>query len=321
MKAVRQYAFGSKEVLQYEEVAMPTISNNEVLIRGVYTSVNYADIKSRIGSKAKGDFPFTLGLDIAGIVEDAGNTKFQKGDRVIAFPKAGSYAEYVVASEQLVFKIPQSVSFEQAASMPTVSILAYILLHEVAQVKPTDSILIHSASGGVGTVLTQFAKLAGVEQIFATVGNKGKAAYVKSLGADYVYTYENFVEEVLTQTNQKGVTVVFDSVAGSITQQSLSCLANYGTLVQFGNSSGQAGTISTSDVHSSCRNIKGFSLGTTRKEDPKRLAPIVEKVFQYFEDGSITIPIAEIVTLKDVKRAHELMESRQHKGKILLQLS
>ena len=320
MKAVRQYEFGKADVLKLEEMPIPAIKQNEVLIKGTYTSINYADIKSRIGSKAKGDFPFTLGLDIAGVVKDGGNTRFQKGDRVIAFPKAGSYAEYVTAKEELVFLLPEGISLEQAAAMPTVSILAYMLLHDIAQVTSADTIVIHSAAGGVGSMLTQLAKLAGVRKIITTVGDIQKADYVTRLGADVVCQYDHFVETVLAETEGKGATVIFDSVAGDITQQSLACLTNYGTLVQFGNSSGKAGQISTADVHSSCRNIKGFSLGTTRKEDPKRLAPAAEKVFDYLLAGNIHIPIAGIFDLKDVQQAHQLMESRTHQGKILLKL-
>ncbi len=320
MKAIRQYEFGDAGVLKCEEVPVPVIAQNEVLIKGAYTSINYADIKSRIGSKAKGAFPFTLGLDIAGFIEDGGNTRFKKGDRVIAFPDKGSYAEYVTAKEDLVFLLPGSISMEQAAAMPTVSILAYMLLHEIAHVVESDVIVIHSAAGGVGTMLTQFAKLFGVRKIIATVGDLKKEEHVRQMGAEVVCHYDVFVETVLEETEGKGATVIFDSVAGDITQKSLACLANYGTLVQFGNSSGLKGEFSTADVHSSCRNIKGFSLGTTRKENPKRLAPAAHKIFDYLLAGKVHIPITEIFELQDVQHAHQLMEGRTHQGKILLKL-
>lgn len=320
MKAIRQYEFGDANVLRLEDIPVPTITQNEVLVRGAYTSINFADIKSRVGSKGRGAFPFTLGLDIAGYVEEGGNTRFKKGDRVIAFPKAGSYAEYAAVKEDLVFLLPDGISMEQAAAMPTVSILAYLLLHDISQVTASDTIVIHSAAGGVGSMLTQFAKLYGVQKIITTVGDLKKADYVKELGADVVCHYDVFVEKVLEETEGKGATIIFDSVAGDITQKSLTCLANYGTLVQFGNSSGKTGQILTTDVHSSCRNVKGFSLGTTRKEDPKRLAPAAEKVFDYLLTGKVDIPIEEIFELKDVRHAHQRMESRIHQGKILLKL-
>ena len=321
MKAVIQNEFGDASVLTYTDVALPKIGENEVLIKVAYTSVNYADIKQRTGNKEKRNFPLTLGLDVAGTIEEVSSeSKFSKGERVIAFPKAGAYAEYVVANEQLVFKIPDCLSFEQAAAMPTVSILSYILLHEIGQVKKTDTIVIHSAAGGVGSMLVQLAKLAGVPKIIGTVGNLAKEDYVKSLGAHLVYTYDTVAEGVLKETNDVGANVIFDSGAGEVTSKSLECLALYGTLVQFGNSSGKAGVFKTSDVHSSCRNIKGFSLGTTRKHDPKRLAPVAEKVLELFASKELTLPIARIFDISEVVLAHLLVESRNYEGKILIKV-
>ncbi|KGR79105.1 quinone oxidoreductase family protein [Ureibacillus manganicus] len=322
MKAVIQNEFGDINVLSYTDIDIPKIAKNEVLIKVAYTSVNYADIKQRLGNKGEGAFPIILGLDVSGIIEEVPvNSSFSKGDRVIAFPKNGSYAEYVVANEQLVFKIPEKLSFEQAAAMPTVSILSYILLHEIGQVQKTDTIVIHSAAGGVGSMLVQLAKLAGIQKIIGTVGNLEKANYVRELGADVVCTYETFTEEVLKQTNNIGANVIFDSVAGDVTSVSLSCLALYGTLVQFGNSSGKAGTFKTSDVHSSCRNIKGFSLGTTRQHNPERLGPVAKKVLELFATNQITLPIAQVFNLSDAAEAHKLIESRNYEGKILIKIN
>ena len=321
MKAMIQSEFGDTDVLTYTDVEIPQIGDNEVLIKVAYTSVNYADIKKRKGNKEKGNFPLILGLDAAGTIEEASSeSNFQKGERVIAFPKNGSYAEYAVANETLVFKIPETLSFQQAASMPTVSILAYMLLHDIGQVKKTDTIVIHSAAGGVGSMLVQLAKLAGVQKIIGTVGNLNKGNYIKELGADMVCTYDSFAEAVLKETNNHGADIIFDSVAGEITSMSLECLALYGTLVQFGNSSGKAGSFKTSDVHSSCRNVKGFSLGTTRKHDPQRLAPVAKKVLELFSEEQITLPIAKIFSLSDAGLAHKLIESRNYEGKVLIRV-
>ena len=321
MKAIIQNEFGDVNVLSYTDVDKPSIGENEVLLKVAYTSVNYADIKKRMGNMGEGNFPVMLGLDVAGVVQEVSPTStFSVGDRVIAFPKNGSYAEYVVANEQLVFKIPDSLPFDQAAAMPIVSILSYILLHEIGLVKNSDTIVVHSAGGGVGSMLIQLAKLAGVHKIIGTVGNLNKESYVKKLGADVVCTYETFTEEVLKETNNEGANVIFDSVAGEVTSKSLDCLAFYGTLVQFGNSSGKAGTITTSDVHSSCRNIKGFSLGTTRKLDPARLAPVAEKVIELFASKKISLPIAKVFSLCDAALAHELIESRNYEGKVLIKV-
>ncbi|MFC7684473.1 zinc-binding alcohol dehydrogenase family protein [Ureibacillus sp. GCM10028918] len=321
MKAIVQNEYGDASVLSYTDVEIPIIGDHECLIKVAFTSVNYADIKSRNGNKIKAAFPLILGLDAAGTVEIAGSkSPFSIGDRVIAFPKDGSYAEYVVANENLVYKIPESLSFEQAAAMPVVSILSYMLLHELGQVQKTDTIVIHSAAGGVGSMLVQLAKLLGVHKIIATVGSPEKVNYVKKLGADLVCTYETFAEEVLRETDNQGANLIFDSVAGDVTRRSLDCLAMYGTLLQFGNSSGKAGTFTTNDVHSSCRNIKGFSLGTTRKYDPVRIAPVAEKVIELFASRQISLPIAQVFNLSDAADAHRLIESRNYEGKVLLKV-
>lgn len=322
MKAVVINEFGTPSVFEYIECSKPNISVGELLIHTKYTSVNFADVKNRIGNKAKGIFPMILGLDVAGIVEEVFDETsiFKKGDRVIAFPKNGSYAEYVIANEQLVFKIPHDLSFEKVAAVPTVSFLAYILTHKVTVVSEADTVLIHAASGGVGTMLVQMAKLLGVKQIIGVVGNMEKAKTVYELGADTVLTYDNFSQRVNEITDGNGVDIVFDSIAGDVTEESLNCLAPYGTLVQFGNSGGREGHIKTSDLHSSCRNIKGFSLGTTRKLKPEMLQNVATEIFTLLSNGDLQVPIAKIYKLEEIQEAHTFMESRQHQGKILIKV-
>ena len=125
---------------------------------------------------------------------------------------------------------------------------------------------------------------------------------------------------MLELTNGAGANVIFDSVAGEITQKSLDCLALYGTLVQFGNSSGKHGVIQTSDVHSSCRNMKGFSLGTTRKHQPARLKPAAADVIELYAAGLLHMPIAKVFELSEATAAHQFIEDRNYHGKVLLKL-
>ena len=320
MEVIRQYALGGSEVLIKEHAAIPTLQQGEVLIRGYYTTVNYADIKTRKGTKGGAKFPFTLGLDIVGEIVESKSEYFIKGERVIAFPKNGSYSQFVVASEELTYVIPNELDLKQAAAMPTVSILSYILLHKIGHVQQSDTIVVHSAAGGVGSTIVQLAKLFGVQHIIGTTGDKGKFDFIRSLGAHDVYTYNDFAEKTLEKTASNGANIIFDSVAGEVTERSMTCLAHYGTLVQFGNSSGRPGQFSTADVHNSCRNVKGFSLGTTRKLKPQYLRPIVDELILIMLDGELTIPIDNIYSLDEVALAHERIESRQHKGKILIQL-
>ncbi|MER1956961.1 MAG: zinc-binding alcohol dehydrogenase family protein [Solibacillus sp.] len=321
MKIIQQFEFGSADVLKVMQCEPPQFADGEVLIKGAYTSINFADIKNRTGAKAKGAFPITLGLDMVGTITESRSTQFQAGDRVIAFPKNGSYAELAVAHESLTYKIPDTLSFEQAAAMPTVSFLAAILVGKVGAVTEEDTVIIHSAAGGVGSMLVQLCKEKQCRKIIATVGSLEKLDYVKELGADVVCTYEDFVDTTLEATNQKGATIIFDSVAGNITADILRCLAPFGTLVQFGNSSGKKGTFSTSDVHSSCRSVKGFSLGTTRKLKPEIIRPFAEKMIDQFASQSLHLNIDRIFPLENVTQAHQYFEQRQHNGKILLKLN
>jgi len=322
MKAIIMNEFGSADVLQYVECPIPVISSGEVLIRTIYTSVNFADIKNRTGNKGKANFPMILGLDVAGVVEEAfdESSMFKKGDLVIAFPKNGAYAEYVVAKEQLVFRIPNDVPVEKAAAAPTVLFLSYLLTHQIAPIQKNDDVLIHAASGGVGTMLIQMAKNLGARNIIGTVSKMEKASIVYELGAHHVVTYENFSAQVNDYTDGHGVNIIFDSIAGNITEESLNCLAPYGTLVQFGNSGGEAGQIMTSDLHSSCRNIKGFSLGTTRNLKPELLQQVAQNIFTILKNESFQVPVAKVFTLEDMQKAHKLVESRQHQGKILMKI-
>lgn len=324
MKAIVVTEFGKPEVMKYIEIEVPKITPTQVLIKVERTSVSYADVKSRYGNKGGGKFPFVPGLDAAGVIIEVGPAvkHLTSGQRVIAFPANGSYSEYVVAEENLTYGIPDSIDFDTAAASPTVSFLSHKLLADIARIEPGESILIHSAAGGVGTTAIQLAKLLGAGKVIGTVSNENKAPAALRAGADHIicYTNENFAEKVNELTNGKGVNIVLDSIAGTITEESLTCLAEYGRLVQFGNSSGKAGTFKTSDLHASCRSVLGFSLGTTRKNRPESLSNTATKVLQYIGEGKLTFDLGHRFPLEDAASAHMLIESRQSTGKILLEL-
>lgn len=323
MKAVVINQFGGSDVLEMRELPKPTPGKNEVLVKVIKTSVNYADIKNRTGSKAKPNFPMILGLDAAGIIEEVGSnvTEFKKGDRVICFPKSGSYAEFVVVTDQLTYKIPETLDFTIAAASPIVSFLAYKLTHDLARIEEGDTVLVHSAAGGVGSTIIQMAKILGAKKVIGTVSDLEKSELPLSLGADHVCTYDYFEDNVNEWTDQKGVNVIFDSHAGEITERSLNVLAKFGRLIHFGNSSGKVGTVKTKDLHSSCRSIIGFSLGTTRKENPQSLKKVAEEVFKIMSDNQLNIRVGAQFPLREIDKAHELLSSRKSLGKIVINVS
>lgn len=321
MKAILVTGYGGIENMIYTDVDMPELKEKQVLIRTVATSVNFADIKSRYGKKG-GKLPFIPGLDVVGVIERVGAqvTDFQVGQRVIAFPGQGSYAEYVAADEALTFAIPDSLDDRTAAASPIVSFTAYKLLAEVGRVEEGENVLIHAAAGGIGTTAIQMAKLLGAGKVIGTVGSAAKAKIALEAGADHVscYEQEDFAEKVNEWTGGEGADVILDSISGRVSEKSMTCLAPYGRLVHFGNTSGEVGSFQTVDLHASCRSVLGFSFGTTRQKRPHQLRRTAERVIPWLAEGSVRMNIGSTFSLSEAARAHEWVESRKSTGKVLL---
>jgi NADPH2:quinone reductase len=200
-----------------------------------------------------------------------------------------------VASDQLVFPIPDELDFKTAAACPIVSFLSHRLLYNIARIQKGESVLVHAAAGGVGTTVMQLAKIMGAGKVIGTVGSKDKIKTAEESGADYVICYEeeDFATKVNEITSGNGADIILDSLSGSVTENSLNCLAPYGRLIHFGNSSGKVGNIKTVDLHSSCRAVLGFSLGTTRKLKPHLLKETAEEVIPYLVNKQLKIKIGQ----------------------------
>jgi NADPH:quinone reductase len=323
MKAILVTGYGGTENMIYTDVEMPEMKPNQVLIRVVATSVNFADIKSRYGKKG-GKLPFIPGLDVAGVIEQVGTAvkSLQVGQRVIAFPGEGSYAEYIVADEALTFAIPDSMDWQVAAASPIVSFTSYKLLADVARLGQGETVLIHAAAGGIGTTAIQLAKILGAGKVIGTVSSESKVDIAREAGADHVicHEHEDFANKVNELTDGEGANVILDSISGSISEKSMLCLAPYGRLVHFGNASGEVGNFQTIDLHASCRSVLGFSFGTTRQKRPHLLRQTAEEVIPLLADGRLQIKIGKSFSLADAAQAHEWVESRKSTGKVLLEV-
>ncbi|GEB30808.1 quinone oxidoreductase family protein [Brevibacillus parabrevis] len=324
MKAILVTQLGGPETMQYTDVDIPKISAAQVLIRVEMASVNFADIKSRYGKKGAAKLPFIPGLDATGVIEEVGSEvkNLRVGQRVIAFPANGSYAEYVVADEALTFAIPDSISTETAAACPVVSFTSYQLLAKVARLAEGETVLIHAAAGGIGTTAIQLAKLLGAGRVIGSVGSAAKAEVALAAGADHAICHdtEDFVEKVRELTDGAGADVILDSISGRVSERSIECLAWYGRLVHFGNASGEIGQIRTLDLHASCRSVLGFSFGTTRKLRPHLLQDTAGQVIDFLAKGQLDVKIGKVFSLEEAANAHAWVESRQSTGKVLLQV-
>lgn len=324
MKAVVVTNLGEPDVLQMQDLPVPSPGPSQVLVHAVAASVNFADVKARRGEyHGAGAPPFVPGLDGAGVVEAVGPgvSTVGAGMRVAAFPYGGSYAEYFVADQALVFPIPDSLSWETAAALPTVGFMAFALLSRVAGLTAGESVLVHAAGGGVGTTAVQLAKALGAGTVIGVVGDAAKSDLVRELGADAVIvtTHGGFADQVLELTGG-GVDVVLDSIGGSTTEESLTCLAHFGRLVHFGSASGQLGRIVVSDLHVTCRSVRGFSLGTMRRERPDAIAPLAAAVLAMASQGQFHMVISRHFPLERAAQSHQLIESRRSVGKIILDI-
>ena len=323
MKAVVVSKYGDSDVLSYQDIDKPTVNRNQVMIRSAAVGVNFADIKARKGTyPQKFKTPYIPGLDVAGIVEAVGADvkHISIGQRVIAFPTSGSYAEYTVADEHLTIPLPDKIDFEMAAACPVVAFTAYQLIHGIGQVKPGDSVLIHSSTGSVGTTLIQLARVLGAKTIIGTVGRDEKKKVAIEAGADAAINYQtdDFVEAVKHLTADRGVDVIFDPIARDIGERSLECLAMYGRLVNFGAASGKGAHFQTKDLYITCRSVLGFSLMTTRDQRPELLHEIAQPVFNYLTEGKIKMIIGRRLPLAEAKIAHDWIERRESTGKVIL---
>lgn len=327
MKAIAITEFGGPEVVKLVETDKPIPAKKQVLIRVTGTSVNFADIQTRRGTyhAAGAGFPIILGLEATGIIEEAGSEVkgFSKGQRVIAFPHCGSYAEFVAADESLTFRVPDGISFEQAAACPIVAFTSYKLIADVARLRRGETVLVHAASGGVGTASIQIARALGAGLIIGTVGREEKVRTAYEAGADYIICNQktDFAEATKRYTNGIGADIILDSIGGAYTKMGLDCLAPFGRLIAFGNASGSYCDLSTNDLHSSCRAVLGFSLGTTRKLRPELFRDIAENVFILMTEGKLKFNISQVFSLKDAARALMAVENGNNVGKAVIRVS
>jgi len=325
MKACVVTAFGGPEVLQVIAQPVPEPGAGQIRIRVHATSVNFADVMARQGRYHNGGQPpFVPGLDVAGTVDAIGPgvTEFKIGERVVAFPNGGSYKECTLADVGLAYVIPENLPWDTAAAMLTVCVTSYELLTKVTELAAGEYVLVHAAAGGIGTVAMQLAKHFGAGCVIGTVGSEEKVAVARQHGADIVINYsrQSFADAIMDATEQRGVDVILDSVAGAAFADNLRCLAHFGRIAAFGSATGRPGHVATTELHGSCRSVRGYSMGTTRRLRPDSLRKSAEAVLALAGTGKLAVPIGARFSVEEAAKAHALMESRASTGKILLML-
>jgi len=319
VKAIRIHRLGGPEVLQYEDVPVPTAGQGEALVRVEAAGVNFIDVYRRTGLY-KVELPHTLGQEGAGTVDAVGPgvTDVALGDRVAFTDVPGAYAQYAVAPADRLIPIPPKVNNRQAAAVILQGLTAHYLALATYPLEPGDVCLVHAAAGGVGLLLCQIAKRRGA-RVIATVSTEAKAELARGAGADEVilYTRQDFAAEVKRLTGT-GVHVIYDSVGKTTFDKGLDCLHPRGMMVLCGQSSGPVPPVDPQIL-----NKKGslfltrptlFNYTATHEE----LLARAGDVLGWVADGSLSVRIHREYPLADAASAQRALEGRETTGKVLL---
>lgn len=304
----------------------PAAGKGEVLIKVAAAGVNRPDVAQRRGvyppPPGVTDIP---GLEIAGTIVALGEgvTQWKPGDSVCALVAGGGYAEYCVAPAPQCLPIPKGLTAIEAASLPETFFTVWVNVFDRARLKPGDTFLVQGGSSGIGVTAIQLAKAFG-HRVFATAGSDEKCAACVALGADRAINYktEDFVEVVNQETEGRGVDVVLDMVAGEYLEREIKCLADEGRISVIASLGGAKSTIFMPDITRKRATITGSTLRPRPVAFKGAIAAALrDKVWPKIESGAIKPVIFATFALDEAAKAHALMESSQHIGKIVLTVS
>ncbi len=318
MKAIRVHQFGGPEALQFEEVPTPKPDAGQVLVHVHAAGVNPYDTYMRAGTYAiKPQLPYTPGSDAAGTVEAVGDgvTKVKPGDRVYTTQTlTGAYAEYALALEDQVHPLPKNISFEQGAGVWVPYGTAYHALHHFARARAGETILVHGASGGVGTASLQIARAMGLT-VFGTAGTDKGLELVKREGAHQAFnhTKPGHQEEILKATNGRGVDVILEMLANVNLGGDLKMLALHGRVVVIG-SRGDV-TITPRDLMVRRASVLAFTLWAAQ---PTEVSEIHAALIAGMEKGTLRPVVGKQLPLAEAAHAHKEVLKPGAAGKIVL---
>jgi len=325
MKCIQISKPGGPEVLVPAERPTPTPKAHEILVKVAAAGVNRPDVLQRMGKYAvppdASDLP---GLEIAGEVAACGaDVKMWKpGDKVCALVHGGGYAEYCVTPEVQALPVPKGLSALEAASLPETFFTVYSNVYDRARLAPGESLLVQGGSSGIGVTAIQMAAAMG-NRVFATAGSDEKCAACVKLGAEKAINYktQDFAAEVRAATGGKGVNVVLDMVGGDYVQREIGCMAEEGRLVFIAVLGGWKAEFNISEVMTKRLSLTGSTLRPRPVAFKGAIAKSLrEKIWPLIEAGRIKPVIYKTFPLAQASEAHELMETSQHIGKIVLAL-
>lgn len=326
----------AREAFEIREMEVPSLGENEVLIKVSHFGLNYADVLARKGLyRSAPTVPSVLGYEVVGLIEEVGKNADPAwvGKRVLAFTRFGGYAEYAAVNEMGVVEIGD-LDAGSATSLVTQYATAYYMAYECVNLFPGDRVLIHSGAGGVGTALIQLCKLKGAK-VFANASAPDKLEYMKSQGADVVINHKetNYVDFIKKESPNERIDVAFNPVAGSTYKGDLNLVGAGGRVVLFGGSArsdGKWGGLSTLSFlwkmgftlpivyMMRSKSLIGVNMLQIGDHRPRVLQRVLKEVVDLSKDGKIKPFVGKEFPANEIGEAHSYLESRKSMGKIVV---
>ena len=320
-KAIRIHEYGGPEVCSYDDVEVGSPGSGQVRMRHTAIGVNYLDIYHRSGFHTLDALPAIIGMEAAGVIEALGPgvDQLKIGDRVCYHSSRGSYSEERLMPADRLISIPDDIDDKLSASMMMKGLTTEYLICRCYPVKAGENVLLHSAAGGVGTIMSQWLKHLGAT-VIGTVSREEKVAIAGQNGCDHVIVSsgEPVAERVRELTAGKGVAVVYDGIGKDTFTDSLNCLRPRGFMVSFGNASGRVDPVPLADL------VSRGSLYLTRPTvatycaSREELVNSAAALFRVVQNGHVRIPVASEYALEDAAQAHADLESRKTTGSLIL---
>ncbi|MGI8922034.1 MAG: zinc-binding dehydrogenase [Solirubrobacteraceae bacterium] len=319
MRAIRIKQFGGPEVLDLTDLPDPEPDSGEALVRVTRAGMNFADIHAREDAYlAPQHVPFVPGVEAAGVLEsDAG--KLKAGQRVVCMLASGGYAELVCARIERVYPIPDGLDDGSALALLGQGLTAWHLYRTAAKLQPDESVVVHAAGGGVGTLAVQLAKPMGAGRVIATASTAEKRELALELGADAAVDVNDadLVAAIREANCGEGVDVVLEMAGGDVFDASLDALAPFGRVVVHGIASREQRTVSNAKLLRTSRGVVGFWLAHCLARREMVEAPLAD-LFERAARGELRAVIGTTYPLSQVRRAHDDLQGRRTAGKLLL---
>ncbi|SFC38500.1 NAD(P)H-quinone oxidoreductase [Bacillus sp. UNCCL81] len=325
MRAVVVNQPGGPEQLQFQDFPLPKLQIGDLLVKVKASAINRSDIIAREGQSNYLATPI-LGIEVSGeVVEVASGTNIEVGTRVMGLVNGGGYAEYVVMPADRAMKIPENLSFEEAAATPEVFLTAYQTLFWLGELTDQDTVLIHAGGSGVGTAAIQLAKQMTQAKVITTAGSQDKLGFCRSLGADVCINYkeQSFEEEALIATNNQGVDLILDFIGASYWERNLKSLKTDGRWIMIGILGGsEVNKVNLMELLQKRVQLKATLLTPRSDEYKKELTKeFVQNAMPLFIQNKIKAIVDQVFQFEDIQNAHKHMEANKNLGKIILRVN